>query len=792
MKPIFRRALATAIAATSCLANNALAVSGIITDIEKRPISGAIIDIQGSAAKAVSDQHGFFTLPSSGTSGELHVNAAGYSYKTLRFSPTSDETLNIVLSYSAMEHVDVTATPLHASALESAQPISVVTADRLRRVQQSTLGETLKNEVGVHSSYFGPVSSTPIIRGLSGPRVLITQNGLDAGDASRIGPDHVVATEASTAEKIEILRGPSTLFFGSGAIGGVVNIVDDRIPQDPTPKAAFNIGHHTVNMEDEASFAYTGGSDTFAVHVDGFYRDGGDYAIPGEALLESTEAHLEAGHEEHTDGVLENSAAQSYGFNVGGSLLLDNGYIGLSYGRLDRLNGIPGHSDEHVAELTPNEETVAIRSDLVQDRWQMMSELFLDSDMIQSLNTRLSYTDYQHKEIEGETVGTIFNNQTLQARFDITLEEMNGWAGAVSLEHKRSDFEAIGEEAFTPPSVTQQNAIAVVQEKHFGNLLWQVGGRYEWYNVSAAAIPWEEHNETTGLVEETLLTLDSLKFNPFSASVGVVWDFSSDYNAALSVTHSQRAPSAAELYSYGPHLGTGSFEVGALFTEHHDDELHFDATNSATKEISNNIDVSLRKHVGETSWILNVFYNQIENFYYERYTGFSSANLHAGEDPLTVDGHAHLDLPIYVFDQADATFYGLEARWSWQMNNRVSLDFWGDSVRGKLTSGGNLPRIPPKRIGTALNYSHNQWQGDITVNHYFDQNTVAALETSTQGYTMVDAQVAYTLANMPGDVALYLNVSNLANVDARVHASFMKDRAPLPARGFSLGIRGTF
>ncbi len=767
-------------------------MQGIIVDKNLQPIAGAVVDVTGLSDQVLTNSAGEFQLPDSSYPAELHVIAAGYSYKTIRLSEQPNGQLSIVMTTSAMEHIDVTATPLHASALESAQPISVISAETLRKVQQSTLGETLKNEVGVHSSYFGPVASTPIIRGLSGPRVLITQNSLDVGDASRIGPDHVVATEASTAEQIEVLRGPSTLFFGSGAIGGVVNIVDDRIPKFSDPKGAFIIGHNSVNAEDEASFAYTGGGELIAFHIDGFYRDGGDFKIPGQALLETDEEHEEEGHEEHTDGTLENSESQSQGVNLGGSWLLDNGFVGISYGRLERLNGIPGQSDEHAHEADGAEEDALVKSDLVQDRWQLMSEIYSQSDLINTITTGVSYTDYQHKEIEGDTVGTIFNNQTLQARLDVVLQEMAGWASAVSLEYKRSDFEAIGDEAFTPPSLTTQNAMAVMSEKHVGNLLWQLGARLEAVDISAAAIPWEEHDEATGTVLETTLVLADTSFKPFSASAGVVWDFTENYNAALSFTHAQRAPSAAELYSFGPHLGTGSFEVGAIFDMHAEDELHFDAGHPVKMETSNNIDISLRKHSGDTGWILNAFYNQIDNFYYERYTGFSSESLHEEEATLAEDAHAHMDLPIYVFTQAQATFYGLEARWSWQANPRLKVDLYGDTVRGKLDTGGNLPRIPPKRLGAQFTYDNHGWNADLTLNHYFDQNTVATLETPTKGYTMVDAQVAYTLPFNDGDYRIFLKVNNLTDSDARVHSSFMKDRAPLPARGFSLGIRGTF
>jgi iron complex outermembrane receptor protein len=776
------------------------ALSGKVTDANAQPISNAEIEVVGSTLQTRTDAVGQFTLETGdATLDELHINAPGYSHKTLRLKSDQKILLSIVLRRSAIEQVDVTATPFHSSIMESAQPVTVVAGDELRRKQAPTLGETLKNEVGVHSSYFGPVASSPIIRGMNGPRVLITQNGLDVSDASRVGPDHVVAIEASTAEQIEILRGPATLFYGSGAIGGVVNIVDDRVPSSSEPKGAFSLGHNMVADEDHASIAYTGGNNQFAVHVDGFWRDGGNYDIPGAAVLETMEEHEEEEHEEHREGVLENSASESKGFNIGGSLLMENGYIGLAYGRLERINGIPGHSDDHEEEHEEGheemseehdeheEEEVGVLSDLKQDRWQLLSELSLDSSWLSGVNTRIGYTDYEHAEIENGDFGTVFRNETLQVRVDLLLQEFAGWRGALSFEGKTSDFEAVGEEAFTPPNRTDSYALALMQEKHFGDFLWQLGARIETVSLEADPIAF-------GHDEEGLLYFDDLDFDPYSLSAGVVWDFTDDYNAALSLTHAQRAPSASELFSYGAHIGTGSFEVGALFSLHDGEHPHFNYGNDVEEEVSTNIDLSLRKHSGNIGWVVNVFYNQVDNFYYQRNTGFSSDDIegHDREEEGEHEEHDHGALPVYVFEQDDAILYGLEAQLAWQFAEPFTLTLWGDSIRGKLDNGGNLPRIPPVRLGSQLRYQSQGWEAEIGVARYFEQQNNAQRETETDGYTLVDAELAYTVAGNSSDMTIYLKASNLSDEEARVHSSFLKNLAPLPGRGFSIGLRGVF
>lgn len=771
------------------------ALSGTVTDAKGQPISNAEIEVVGSALQTRTNAAGQFSLDTGdAVVEELHINASGYSHKTLHLESGKLEGLQVALKRSVIEQVDVTALPIHASIMESAQPVTVVSGDDLRRKQAATLGETLKNEVGVHSSYFGPVSSSPIIRGLNGPRVLITQNGLDVSDASRVGPDHVVATEASTAEQIEILRGPATLFYGSGAIGGVVNVVDDRVPSSSEAKGAFSLGHNTVADEDEASMAYTGGNDHIAIHVDGFWRDGGDYDIPGIAVLETEEEHEEEGHEEHRSGVLESSASESKGFNIGGSLLLDNGYVGLSYGRLERVNGIPGHGhageDEGEHEGEEHEE-VGVVSDFEQNRLQLISELALDTAWLSGVNTRIGYTDYQHAEIEAGAVGTVFGNETLQARVDLILQEIAGWRGALSLEAKTSDFEATGEEAFTPPSKTDSYAVAVMQEKHVGDFLWQLGARVEKVSLEADPIAF-------GHDEDDLLYFDDLDFDPYSLSAGVVWDFAEDYNLGVSLTHAQRAPSASELFSYGTHIATNSFEVGAQFWLHDGEHPHFHDGNDVEEEVSNNIDISLRKHAGNVGWVVNLFYNKVDNFYYERNTGYTNEDIE-GHEQEEEEGHDHEEhehehgvLPVYVFEQADATLYGIEAQMAWQFADPFTLTLWGDSIRGKLDDGGNLPRIPPARIGGELRFEQMGWQAEIGVVHYFDQNSNADLETETEGYTLVDAELAYTFSVNASDLTVYLKGSNLTDEEARVHSSFLKNQAPLPGRGISVGLRGTF
>lgn len=744
-------------------------VRGVVRNSEGIPIEGASVEAIGTNTRVRSDEHGRFVLPNpSGRQQELHVKAAGFAHRTVHLEK-APAPLDIVLNPASLEIVHVTGLPWHASNIESAQPITVLSEEQLRRRQASTLGDTLKNEAGIHSSYYGPVASSPIIRGLEGPRILITQNGLDAGDASRVGPDHVVSTEASTARQIEILRGPATLFYGSGAIGGVVNIVDDRVPRSGDTKGEWRIEHNSVANDKLVSGSVTSGTDHFAVHADGFWRDSDDYKIPGSAEIDQDDHH----------GRLKSSAYDAQGFNLGGSNLLDNGFVGLSVGRLERTYGIPGHSH--------GDEDIPVHADMEQDRIQLISELALNNDFISAINTRFGYTDYVHHEIELDFIATTFANESYEARIDAFHHPLIDWRGALTLHYKRSDFFAVGNEAFTPPSLTKTWALALIEERHFGPLLIQLGGRIEQVDISADSFAVD-----VGRYDYTLLSNYSIDYqsNPFSLSAGIVWEFTQDYNFAVSITHAERTPSASELLSYGAHIGSGLYEVGALLDIHQETGggFHFELQRQDVKlETSNNIDISLRKFRGDFGFITNIFYNAIDDYYYLANTGLTRRIAHQHDD------HFHyFDMPLYLYQTRDAKLYGVEGEFVWQADTPLKITLMTDYIRGELRDGGNLPRIPPLRLGGRVNYQLKNLELEASATHYFKQEDVAALEALTAGYTLLDLQVSYGFDHWIPGTTVYLKGQNLTDEYARVHSSFLKDKAPLPSRSFAVGISGSF
>ena len=627
-------------------------LSGTVTNAAGKPLANATVEIEALKRVTSTNELGEFTF-SNVKEGDytLHIFASGFAHLHEHAQVQSDnaEGANFVLARSAIEVIDVHATPMHLSVMESATPVSVLSGETLRRQQAATLGDTLEKLPGVQSNFHGNVASTPIIRGLSGPRVLITQNGLDVSDVSRVGPDHAVASEASTAKQIEVLRGPATLFFGSGAIGGVVNVVDQRVPTSTETRGEFVLETQTVNDQKLGTFNVTTGVDNIAFYADGFYRDSNDYETPVAPDIDD----LDGAH------VVENSNEESNGFTLGTSYLFDQGYVGVAVERFEREYGVPGHS--HGGDTS-------VFADLEQTKYQLLGEYNFTNDFLQSVHFRAGYTDYEHAEVEGGLVGTTFSNETEELRVELLHKPMAGWRGGISLHYKGSDVFAQGEEAFTPPSEMEMFAVALMEERHFGDFLVQLGARAESVTLDASSVLLPEldahehddehdhdehaHDEHEGSEFVRQFAVDQ-EFTPISLSAGVVYTINESYNVAVSLSRSERAPSASELLSFGPHIGTRTYEIGALFDLSEEGEFVLSQT-AIDLETANNIDLTFRKTQGDVGFVFNAFYNQVDNYYFQEETGLFAESGHDhdhGEEGHGEEGHdEHSDeLPVYLF-----------------------------------------------------------------------------------------------------------------------------------------------
>ena len=772
-------------------------LSGTVTNAAGKPLANATVEIEALKRVTSTNELGEFTF-SNVKEGDytLHIFASGFAHLHEHAQVQSDnaEGANFVLARSAIEVIDVHATPMHLSVMESATPVSVLSGETLRRQQAATLGDTLEKLPGVQSNFHGNVASTPIIRGLSGPRVLITQNGLDVSDVSRVGPDHAVASEASTAKQIDVLRGPATLFFGSGAIGGVVNVVDQRVPTSTETRGEFVLETQTVNDQKLGTFNVTTGVDNIAFYADGFYRDSNDYETPVAPDIDDPDgAH-----------VVENSNEESNGFTLGTSYLFDQGYVGVAVERFEREYGVPGHS--HGGDTS-------VFADLEQTKYQLLGEYNFTNDFLQSVHFRAGYTDYEHAEVEGGLVGTTFSNETEELRVELLHKPMAGWRGGISLHYKGSDVFAQGEEAFTPPSEMEMFAVALMEERHFGDFLVQLGARAESVTLDASSVLLPEldahehddehdhdehaHDEHEGSEFVRQFAVDQ-EFTPISLSAGVVYTINESYNVGVSLSRSERAPSASELLSFGPHIGTRTYEIGALFDLSEEGEFVLSQT-AIDLETANNIDLTFRKTQGDVGFVFNAFYNQVDNYYFQEETGLFAESGHDhdhdeeghGEEEHSEDEHSD-ELPVYLFGSADAVLHGFELQVAWQTTDNLKLDFFADYVKARLKDGGALPRTSPMRVGSHVAYTLDNIRADLDITYFAKQDDISTFETETDGYTLVDASITYDIPLGDIDLSVYLSGENLTDEEARVHTSFLKDIAPRPGRNFAFGVRGYF
>jgi iron complex outermembrane receptor protein len=653
-----------------------------------------------------------------------------------------------------LEDLIVTASPLARAPDEISAPTSVLAGDALTRRQQPTLGETLAGLPGVDSTYFGPGASRPVIRGLGGDRIRVLTGGVGTLDASVASPDHAVSLDPLLIERVEVVRGPAALLYGGGAIGGVVNVIDGRIPEElPAGPVTgrFEVRGGTVADERATAAVLTGAAGKIAWRIAGFRRSTADVGIPGFAETDSGQAeHNEAEDGPLAYGTLPNSATDTSGASFGLSYINGRGHLGFAYSGLNSLYGVPGHA--HHAEAAPGagaEDHSGVRIDLRQRRWDVHGEWLAPVGLLRAARLQLGVADYRHVELEGDEVGTQFGNDAHEGRLELLHVPLGGLEGALGWQFSRSDFTAEGEEAFVPPTVTDQQAVFLYEELVHGDWTAQFGARVDRQKVTPAAASGHAARRHTG--------------GTFTA--GLIWRLSEAGSLAVSASANARAPNAQELYADGPHAGTGAYEIG-------------DATLGT--ERARGLDVSYRHRRGPVTGEVSVFLNRFDGYIYEQATG-------AEEDGL----------PVYAFVQRDAELYGGEVEVVYHLHEGrdelTDLRLFADTVRAASTDAGTpLPRTTPVRFGAGFDWQRGPWTLSAEWRRVSRQDRLAPGETATAGHDLVGLDAAWRFPAGRAHGEIFLRGSNLLDATARVHASFLKDVAPLPGRGFTAGVRLSF
>lgn len=688
-----------------------------------------------------------------------------------------------------LDAIEVHATPLTGTAEDLARPVSVLSGERLDEAKANSLGETVGKLPGVQSSYFGPGVGRPIVRGFDGARVQVLSDGLGSGDVSTVSVDHAVSIEPFLANQIEVLKGPATLLYGSGAIGGAVNVVDGRIPETATAQpleGRAELRGNSVNSEKTgmARLDATSASGNVVFHFDALHRETGDYEIPG--FSESAARLAEEGEtpDPETRGVLSNSFVRTDSGALGVSWVGDRGFVGVDTSLFNTRYGVPGHAHEHEHEEEPapgeeeeHSEEGGVRIGMDQRRYELRGGIN-DLGIFKSLRAKVARTDYTHTEYEGDEVGTVFDNTSTEGRVELVHQPFAGWDGAFGLQAGQREFLAIGDEAFVPASKSRDTGLFWLGERSFGQLKVELGARYDRNKIDVDD------------AASAIVARPDRDFDTTSASAAVKWEASDAIHLSFGLDRAQRAPTAEELYSNGLHVATQSFEIG---------------TADLDAETANRVELGLHWHAGPLKASASLYHVRYDDFVYLADTGIS-------ED----------EMPVRLWSQGDARFNGAEAEVDWNFADNASgawnLRVFGDVVRGELTGtgtrevpiallhgdhthdytaqvalGGNLPRIAPSRLGGELRWELNQWRASVGAVRYAKQDHVAAFESATPGYTMLDAHVAWHQDTPAGNAwEVFLDGSNLLDEEARPHTSFLKDLAPLPGRGVAFGVRMFF
>ncbi|TCM68128.1 iron complex outermembrane receptor protein [Acinetobacter calcoaceticus] len=640
----------------------------------------------------------------------------------------------------------------------------------------STLGDALQNELSVSSSGFGAGASRPVIRGQEGARLKVTSNASDTMDVSSLSPDHVVTIDPQLSEKIEVIRGPASLLYAAGSVGGLVNVTDGKIPTQMPEKgyeAQVGVRYNTGNDEKlvQAGATVALGSNV-ALRVEGLKRDANNYIAPNYIVTEDHGDHVHQNKERRVD----NTFAESENFNLGLSWIGERGFAGMAYSKRKDQYGLPGHSheyedchlhgmslhcgghghDDHEGEghegaghgHDHDEDGHAHGGpwiDLVSERYDFRSELNDPFHGFSTLRFQASYTDYRHDEIEEGNIATRFESKAYDGRLELEHQTIAGWDGLWGVQASQQKLNLNGEEAILAPNKTHKYSLFGLEKNQWKDLRFELGTRVDY--------------------QKNQIDSDQKDFSgtAFSYSGATHWDFAPDYTLSLTASHQERLPLAQELYSDGKHFATNTYEKG---------------NQNLNKEQSNNLELGLNFDNQQLSYKVNLYHNWFDDYIYAQ----------------TLDRYK--DFRLIEYNQDSAKFYGLEGKVAYQLNPVYNVGLFGDYVRGKIDND-NAPRVPAGRVGTRVDAAFDDhWAGSAEFYHVFEQDKISAFESATDGYNMLNLGLSYTGTGAgkykaAQEYRVFFNANNLLDQQVYQHASFLP-QIPQMGRNFMMGVNLNF
>ena len=650
----------------------------------------------------------------------------------------------------------VTGNPLGVGSDQMVVPISILNGRELSLKRENTLAETLNSIPGVSNSSFGSSIGRPMIRGMDSDRIKILQNGVNNLDASNLSFDHGVSIDPLIIEQIDVIRGPATLLYGGGAVGGVVNAIDHRIPKEKLEgiTGRGEVRYGGANLEQSNAAVVDVGTGNFVMHFDAYNRDAKNLRIPGNAVSERksttkfwdlTTTSYQDYSNNHGTNRLINSHSESKGGAIGASMIFDRGYAGISYAKHQTKYGSPLES--------------AVSIDMDNDRFDFASEIRDLGSFFDRAKFRAAYTDYIHKEIEDGAINTTFKNQGVEGTFELGHQSILGIKGIVGAQFENGKFQALGAEAFVPSSKTNSQSVYLYEELPIDKHKVTFGLRHGQHDV-----------DSKGGGDKFNAANKSFKTN--NGAIGGLYTLSPQWSLTGNISHNERAPSYFELYANGVHAATGTYEQGQA---------------NLKIEKSNGLDGQIRWKSGQDSLTLGAYYTKFSN-----YIGLRSTD---NPEVITHDG----TYKISQFTGIKAEFKGMELEGKTMLTDNLQLNVRGDYVDAKdKTNGGYVPRISPFKLGAGLKYELDRFGARVDVLHAFKQDRVATnynyeggKELITDAYTNVSMMATYKLPTQL-NLEAFTRANNLLDEEIREHASFLKDIAPMGGRSIMFGLRGDF
>ncbi len=688
--------------------------------------------------------------------------------------------LSIFVSYAyakdtniAIQEIPVTANPLQLNSNDMVRPVRIIGSKELMQNSSASLGRNLKNIPGISNSSWGENVGRPVIRGMDGNRIKILNNGLGVNDISALSGDHPVGIDALSADQIEIIKGPASIIYGGGSVGGTINIIDHTIHNEFIKglTGVYDFSQGGALRENTNSLQLDYGFKNFMLHLDGFKRDSKNLKIPGDSVSSKLSAARAAEGEpiarnKNGKDTLNSSHNDSYGGGIGASYVFSDGYTGLSYKGYDMEYGNPIEDGAYM--------------DVESDRYNYIFQKDNLSSNISSFRFDTSYTEYDHDEVEpsGE-IATQYLQNTYDGKFEVTHSFINETKGVIGLDFGTRRFTKNKGNPMIANNNSEKISLYVLENFSYNNQDITFGFRQgfvkhngnDFVSDDGCTVDYLEAGcEAAGGVENTTSFDDTEKtFQTSNISVETKMELSPGLSLGVSLSHIERAPTYEELFAYGHHHATETIEQG---------------DRGLSEERSNSLDLTLNWAGENKNIIVSPYYTRFNSYIAMINTGQSQKHMHEGEDESE-------EISVFEYKNIPAEFYGLEIQGDFDLSKNYRLSLWGDYVRAKNRDGGDLPRIPPATLGATIFGDWGNFKSDLSMRQVFSQNKIGKYEIKTDDYSDVTFNLSYQIPSHKS-VSIYIKAENLLDEDIRDHASFIKDQVLSGGRNIKGGFNVSF